>query len=88
MPRQPIKRIDLLRRVDGTGRYRTVSPDYLSRLSDRLAADGHRLMLEGADGDESANTVTYWWKRASELYVTCELGDDDPIFDAAHGLTD
>lgn len=80
-----VQAIHMLRRLDGSAKYRRVDARHLQDLSVVLAASGCRLLMEGADGDEEAGTVTYWWKRASELYVADERGNCDPLFDAAHG---
>lgn len=50
----------MVQRLDGTG-YRAMSPS--SR--DRMVAAG-RIRMEGVDGDEETNTVTYWYTRDME----------------------
>lgn len=40
-------------------RYRRVGEDNMNRL-----LQSGSVVLEGADGDEDANTVTYWYRRA------------------------
>jgi hypothetical protein len=47
----------MVQRADGTG-YRRVSEKQYQRLS----AAG-RVVFEGVDGDESTDTVTYWYLR-------------------------
>jgi hypothetical protein len=52
-----VESIYMVERADGSG-YRRVSRDVtLARVYE----------LEGADGDEEANTVTYWYRRAEEI---------------------
>jgi hypothetical protein len=51
--------IRMVRRV-GSYEYREASKSEVRR---RLAAD--RIVFEGVDGDEAANTVTYWYRPGS-----------------------
>jgi hypothetical protein len=53
----PHTTIRMVERADGEG-YRQVSEAELRRIQ---AASGVR--LEGVDGDEDANSVTYWYTR-------------------------
>lgn len=37
---------------------------YNQRTSSQMNCMTTKLILEGADGDEESNTVTYWYRRA------------------------
>lgn len=55
---QPPQNVRMIERVDGTGYRKVTMSEYLGMAS--------RLRLEGVDGDEQANTVTYWYARSTE----------------------
>jgi hypothetical protein len=57
----PIDTFRMIERADGSG-YRHGSTSEVRRL----IAVG-TIELEGVDGDEYANTVTYWYRRAEEV---------------------
>ena len=52
----------MIERADGSG-YRRVSR---SRLDALIAGPFAVWIFEGVDGDEGADTVTYWYRRRSE----------------------
>lgn len=52
-----VKSVYMVERLDGDG-YRKVFPEELRRMLERQV-----VTLEGVDGDEEANTVTYWYRR-------------------------
>lgn len=47
----------MVQRLDGTG-YRAMSKASRDRM-----VDAGRIRMEGVDGDEGTNTVTYWYTR-------------------------
>jgi len=55
----PIDTIRMIERADGSS-YRRGSTSEVRRL-----IDAGTIEMEGVDGDEYANTVTYWYRRAT-----------------------